>query len=308
MTVSLLGIFLLLLPSLYGQENSSAVWKTRRRLYPMLVETFDLAEASPAPLKALALIRISNSSSLHDTNWKHDMFEEAFEAAANSPVEYPVIYAAIASGKPIPTVPSRVVEAYRANGGLARLSLQTNAVRGLLPITPRTARELFDRINIESLDSLAFSAGLIPDPDFVLSNGSSNRGFRLFPAERKQGEHAHFLKSIVDQISFAAQTEPALHMIVESRLPADDLAALIISVSTKLSSLSGNNQSFFAQLNSASDEVVRLAESASPTAALILIQGWRDYLVHNLGGARCQETVDTHTVLRRLGATGCKYV
>lgn len=70
----------------------------RQKLYPEFVRTFDLAEAAPAPLRALALIRIASFPMNKDEEWKRELLEESFEAAAQSPLRWPVAYVAFPQG------------------------------------------------------------------------------------------------------------------------------------------------------------------------------------------------------------------
>jgi len=64
---------------------ATSKWEQRRKLYPDLVRIFDLAEGAPAPLRAFALLRIAALPRLRDTEWKRELVNESFEAAAKFP-------------------------------------------------------------------------------------------------------------------------------------------------------------------------------------------------------------------------------
>ena len=84
-------LFLLLLAALLlgMQDDSVTLWQARRKVYPDLVATYDLAQLAPAALRSLALRKIGAAPSLHDAKWKLELVKESFEAGAGAARKWP---------------------------------------------------------------------------------------------------------------------------------------------------------------------------------------------------------------------------
>lgn len=102
-----------------AQETKESVWAVRRRLFPKLVVIFDLAQTAPAPLRAFAFLKIASSPMLNDWNWRRELIEESYSAAAAASDFWLVNPVAIPDG-PQRTIATRVVKASQLNSGLDR--------------------------------------------------------------------------------------------------------------------------------------------------------------------------------------------
>jgi len=293
--VKLLAFFLssvAVLSALTDQGVVTSKWDQRRKLYPELIRTFDLAEAGPAPLRALALLRIASAAKLKDDNWKSDLLEESFEGAAQSALPWPVSPVAGPEG-PTAAFLRRVRKSAELNVGLDRLSLQTGAVRSMLLVDKQKAHKLFDSIPPLTLSPLTCSDSFVPNVEAYYQTAALLAKMRFSSQEKGQRERADFLRTVVLSISSAVEIAPATQMLLDQNLPSDEFSDVVGAFAQKLEKLTGDSRSFFDHLDSTSELVLKLSDSLGGKEGLALLKAWRTYLLRNLGGVRCAETVDT---------------
>lgn len=129
----------------------------RRRLYPDFARLVDLASAIPPQFSADLLLRIAASQELHDSAWKKELLEDAFQNAnlAPDPIRRKVIR-------------SEMVARSRAemmslgfDQRLDRLSLQTLAVREMLSLDKSKALETFNQVTLPKLLPRSCRDGLV---------------------------------------------------------------------------------------------------------------------------------------------------
>lgn len=275
------------------QEQALSKRELRQRLYPELMRTFDLAEAAPASLRALALLRIASFPANKDEEWKRELLEEAFEAASQSPLRWRVTAVSLPDGKWDGHLPQRFIqETEISNSGLDRLFLQTSVVQAMLIVDKGESLRLFSRISPLRLPTLACSDGLVPNvEDYYRTAGRLARD-AFTPTQRKKKEYLEFLRSLLQSVGSPVEVGPAAQMVWGEHLPSSEAGVLAAALGQQLATLPADCRSFFSWLGDTSESVTRLADSLESGDAAAFLKAWRTYLVHNLSGARCSETVD----------------
>lgn len=277
-----------------GQAVTASRWEVRRKLYPELMKTFNLAESAPAPLRALAQLRIASFPGLKDQEWKRELLDESFEAAAQSPTRWPVddTIWGLEMKRSEATLSRILAEAFESNSGLDRLTLQTSAVRAMLAVDKQEARKLFESISPPELSPLTCSDSFTPKVDayYETAGQLAKNGFTL--REQKQREHLDFLFSVVASISSGIEVRPAAQMLLDLRLPQNEAGPIVAAFARRLESISSDSRSFFANMDSTSGSLMKLSDSLDESDALAMLKSWRTYLVKNLTDVRCAVTVD----------------
>ncbi len=265
----------------------------RQKLYPELVRTVDLAEGAPAPLRALALLRVASVPLNKDEEWKRDLLEEAFDAASQSPIKWRVNYVSFPEG-PLPAgLPRRILKAMEINNsGLDRLTLQTEIVLAMLPVDKQESLTLFHRIAPLGLAPLTCSDGLVPNVDAYYQTATqlAKDGFTL--PQRNKREHLQFLRGLAESMTSSTEVGPAARMLLDQHLSSSETGVLAAVFGHQLGELPLDCRSFSDHLDSTSKNVMRFADSLEAGDAIALLKSWRAYLVGNLSGVRCGETVD----------------
>lgn len=170
----------------------------------------DLASAAPPEFAADALLRIVESGRLTDRNASRTLVEQAFQAAASAkfPVRMQAIHGAVTD-----TEAGSLNEAYTL--GLDVLSLQSRAVRDMLPLDPGKARELFGQIAPPALAPLTCDDALFYEPDEYYQTLSAVVNGAFTAKEKAKDEHLHLLIDILGQATSPLQLAP-LASVIES--------------------------------------------------------------------------------------------
>ena len=270
-------LFLLLLAALLlgMQDESVTLWQARRKAYPELVATYDLAQLAPAALRSLALRKVAGTPNLHDAKWKLELVKESFEAGAAATQKWPENWVPEPPG-PMPKLPRRVVKQILAHQGLDRLTLQTAAIEAMLPLDPIGARAAFDRISYPDPGTLGCAAGLVPDVSSYFSAAGSIAARAFTPEQKKRHEDVEFLRGVILRVTSPVQIGPA------AKLAARNKADLSPALAQRLTAISGDDRAFSHSL---------LRDTAL-VLDLDIPHAWRAYLVSNLSGPRCSESVD----------------
>src|SRR5271165_4393258 len=164
------------------------------------------AHAAPPEFAADALLRIAENAKLAPAA-KIELIEEAFRLAqsAHFPMPYRSFRSESDSGAAV------LNQAYRLH--LDALSLQSRAVRDLLPLAPAKARQHFEEIRFPELPALTCADALIPDvASFyeVLGQVVQNT---FTQKERSKEEHVNFLLSYLSRLISPAQLAPVARML-----------------------------------------------------------------------------------------------
>lgn len=164
------------------------------------------AHAAPPEFAADALLRIAENAKLSPAA-KIELIEEAFRLAqsAHFPMPFRSFRSESDSGAAV------LNQAYRLH--LDALSLQSRAVRDLLPLAAAKARQHFEEIRFPELPALTCADALIPDvASFyeVLGQVVQNT---FTQKERSKEEHVNFLLSYLSRLISPAQLAPVARML-----------------------------------------------------------------------------------------------
>lgn len=281
-----LPILILLCATLRAETPADAL-KRRRLEYPELTQIVELAQSAPAEFAARALLRVAQSANVRDKTWKRELLDQAFQTAASA--RNPVRRHIRPGMNPDGSRERRIGEA--ANLGLDRLTLQTEALRAMLAVNPRQARELFLAIPQPVPARLRCEDALVEDPSVYFAAATAIAATAFTPEERKRDDVALFLNERVQRIASPVELAPAIRMISasSSRMTAAQYKLLISSLAAALQRMEGDDRSFSSALPAISKEMASLTGSE-------LAEAYRQFLVRNLTGSRCADSDFGETV------------
>jgi hypothetical protein len=174
---------------------------------PKLPEPFrsisDLAAAAPPELASDALLRIVESGKLADKNARRAMIEQAFQLA--SAAKFHVRMQGV-SGTTTDTASGSLSQAYGLK--LDVVSLQSRAVRDMLPIDPGNAHELFGQLIKPTLAPLTCDDALVYEPSeyFLALSAVVNGAFTA--KEKAKDEHFNLLLDSLGVTTSPSQLAP----------------------------------------------------------------------------------------------------
>lgn len=240
------------------------------------------ARSLPAEFAADALIRIAGSDRAGDPSWRRELLEDAFRLSVNA--QEPFKQAGEISSK------SREGFAARAfSQDLDALSLQLRAVRELLRLDKRGARELFTQIPPlrleprECADSLAVDVSLYYETLAAIVRGTFS------PKEVREQEPIKFAAPYLAALHSPLQVAPMAKAIVAMKLAAGEQDLLVNVFAGALRELAAGDRSFAAASPAISANgdawLALLRQSGSPALA----DAVRRYLARNLKGSRCAD-------------------
>ena len=251
------------------------------------IETFiTYAQSLPAEFSADLLIQLAESGEIKERKRRQDLLIEAFDTAAKA--KQPLKLAAL----PGSAVDSRL--GYRANAfklGLDTLSLQSRAIKALLPLNKKEARQLFDEIKLklnplDCEDTLAYDLGSFFDMTLAIVQTAFNT------EETQRGEHIYFVERSISKINSSNQIQPAVKVLISLKTSNLELARLGRAFSTALAKIPADDRSFSAPWNSTINSIDELVSTFSQRGLPSdeIIEAYRAYLINQLTGQRCAET------------------
>lgn len=251
------------------------------------IESFIMyAQSVPAEFSADLLIQLVESGKIKDGKRRQELLVEAFYTAAKA--KQPVKLAAL----PGSAVDSRL--GYQANAfrlGLDSLSLQSRAIKALLPLNKQKARQLFDEIKLK-LDPLDCETTLAYDVDSFFETTLAIAQTAFNSEETERGEHIYFVENYISKIYSSSQIQPVVRVLVSLKTTNLELARLGRAFSIALARIPADDRSFSAPWNSimssVDDLVSKFTERGLPSDELI--ESYRAYLINQFTGERCAET------------------
>jgi hypothetical protein len=204
---------LFLVPVLFAAEN------------PKLPEPFqsiwDLASAAPPEFASDALLRMVESGKLADKKARVRLTEQAFQLA--SVAKLPVRMVGV-SGTTTDTASGSMSQAYAL--GLDILSLQSRAVRDMLPLDPAKARDLFGQIIKPTLAPLTCDDALVYEPsEYYLALIAVVNG-AFTPQEKAKDAHFNLLLDAAGRASSPSEIAPLTSAIQSAAVTETQRAIL----------------------------------------------------------------------------------
>jgi hypothetical protein len=214
---------------------------------PQLPEPYQsiagLANAAPPEFAADALLRIVEFGRLADKGQKRDLIEQAFRLAASAKFQVRM------TGLPGTTADTRSGSLSQAYAfGLDALSLESRAVRDMLPLDPAKAREMFLDIAQPMLAPLTCDDALVYDvSEYYQALGAvANAAFT--PKERAKQEHLNFLLDYLGEATSPAQLAALVPVVQSAGVTPPQREVLWAKLNGLLESLQPDDRSFSASL------------------------------------------------------------
>jgi len=168
----------------------------------------NLTAAAPPEFAADALLRVVEWGKLADQNARRTLIEQAFHLAGSAKFAVRMEGLPGATGD---TLSSSLSHSYALK--LDVLSLQSRAVRDMLPLDRGKARELFQEIIRPTFAPLSCDDALIYEPSdyyqalIAVVNGA------FTPTEKSKDEHIHLLLDSLGQATSAGQLAPGAQAV-----------------------------------------------------------------------------------------------
>jgi len=225
---------LLLIPALFAEP-------------PKLPEPFrsiaGLAVGAPPELAADALLRMVESGKLADRNARLALVEQAFQLA--SAAKFSVRMEGL-SGTTTDTASGSLSQAYKLK--LDALSLQSRAVRDMLPLDPSKARDLFGQMAKPTLAPLTCDDALVYEPSEFYQALSAVVNGAFTPNEKAKEEHVNLLLEALGQVTSPSQLAPLADAIQAASVTAIQHQVLWARFNGLLENMQPDNRSFPASL------------------------------------------------------------
>jgi hypothetical protein len=228
-------VVLLLIPVLFGAEPA--------KLPEPFRSISDLASAAPPEFTADALLRMVESGKLSDRNARRELVEHAFQLAASA--KFQVRMEGV-QGTTTDTASGSLSQAHTLK--LDVLSLESRAVRAMLPIDPAKARELFGQIVKPALAPLTCDDALVYDPSefYQALSGVVNSTFTA--KEKAKEEHFNLLVDSLGQVTSPSQLAPLAASLESAGVTVAQRQILWARFNGLLESMQPDDRSFAASL------------------------------------------------------------
>jgi hypothetical protein len=241
-----------------------------------------------AEFAADVLIRLAESSLVTDKTWKRELIEEAFRTAAGA--HHPFKLESL-DGQ-VDTRPGYLTRAMAMF--MDALSLRQSAVRAMMGVDKRRARELFAEIpprlplpRVECEDAMVAEVSEFYDMLTRVARES------FTPEEKARDEDVRFVEAYAGNITSPAQVQPMASTIAAVGDTPARLETLTRAFGKALRNMSGDDRTFTAWLDN-SVGGVRLLSARSKERGVEtdnLLASARDYFARHLTAARCTDSV-----------------
>src|SRR5579885_2145329 len=254
---------------------------------PEIQSLADQARSVPPEFAAEALLRLAASDKVTDRQWKHELLEEAFRQGGLS--QQPWKRVAVNPRRD----PSAAFQSKAFAQNLDADSLQCRAVKALLPLDKKKARELFAEIPAPQFDPLTCSDTLVYDVSLYYETLAEVANTAFTPKEIADDEPFKLVERSL-RIFSPVQVGPVANLLAVLVLKPDQRDTLLATFSGALAQVSGDPRSFAAvaaRTYALGARIGKLAAAvrAQQSGTYSLIESYRAFLVRNLSGARCQE-------------------
>ena len=289
MSVARLLLFAFIFGALCQAQPASPVQKRSKEIQSLVGR----ALIAPPELGADVLIRLVESKNITDRDWKIEVLEQAFHLAGRAKHPVKVIGTVPAAGN---TDSDIGVLNMALNFKLDGLTLQCRAVREMLALDPKQARELFLEIPALRLPALSCDdpIGYRPGEYYATLKEIAERGFT--EKEKREGKALALLEDRIRSISSPFQLYPALKLIVDFKgLRTDQLASLVVAYGSGMKQLNSEDRTFSGSTGfDLVQELLGLARLCRERGipAYPLIDAFRSYFVRHMAGVRCAENAD----------------
>lgn len=249
-------------------------------------EIIDLARVLPAEFATDAILALVESGRVRDERLKVDLLEEAFEMAGGARFPRKLAY----HFGDADTREGLLGDAYELK--LDAESLRCRAIRAMIRLRPRVARQLFEQIAAFQVPPHSCTSALTYDPREVFDTLAAVVSEGFDASERDEGLPLDFAERYVGAISSPVQVPPAARLIVKLGFAGDDFDRLVTTYVAALRRMAPDDRAFCdgRDLIDALDSLVEVCyKSKVPVAPLA--EAARHYILGNLQGVRCADSV-----------------
>ena len=272
-----------------SQENSRRdESKKRASDQETMIEALINDARSVAPEFAADLLLQIAKSSLVKQDKKAGLVEEAFRLASDA--KYKIKRSAL-PGSIVDTRSGYLARAFELN--LDALSLQTGAVKAMLPLDKSRARQLFNEIPQVQIPPLTCEEALIYSPDEYYDTLKEVAGKTFSGEERERGEQIFFIERQITSLSSPVQLGPMARAMMGIDLSSEHLQLLIDAFNERLKHVEGDNYSFATTMMPLSSTIDQLAKHCQNhgISHAGLIESFRAYLIAHLNAERCAGSI-----------------
>jgi hypothetical protein len=280
-------------PSADEPAAETALAEQRHKHHPEIARVVDLADSAPPEFSAHFLLQVATSAQLHDRKWQKELLEQAFERA-NLATE-PARRRSFRDGDLFDVTRTRAEMISRGfDEVLDRLSLQSLAVKAMLPLDRARAIDMFQSITYPRLEPKPCGEALVDDvSDYYAVLGQIvNSGFSA--RQRRDGQHVALLNHALSRVDSAIELAPVAEVLSAAVLSKEDKASLAGSFALALERVQHDDRSFTASLGGLNKQFHQLAQTLRGIGVVAdpVIAAYRKYLVANLTGSRCADNVE----------------
>lgn len=256
---------------------------------PEVAEILDLARVAPPEFRADALLVLVEANRIRSRSRGLELLEEALAMAGAARFARKMV---LAVGH-FDTPEGSLSHAYGLN--LDSESLRYRAVRALIRLDPRRARELFESVADFHVSRHSCDSALTYDSRaaFETLGAVVLEGFDS--EERRAGKHWDFAERYLTAISSPVQVIPAMRFLTKIVAPEKDAARLVGAFTAALERMPADDRGFSGYYTE--EGLIETTESLAeqlhslglPVAPLV--HAIRGYIVRNLSGVRCADNV-----------------
>ena len=238
----------------------------------------DSASALPPEFASKALLRIVRSKLISDPEWKKELIESAFQAAGQAQLPYRNHLGRIATD-------ARISLEFASNE-LEALTLQTQAVEAMLPLDPARALRMYEDIPVPQIQPRTCQDPNTPDVSLYFKTAIKLFGAAFTEKQRKEEEHVRFLENRITSVRSPAQVEPAIQMLLTTRLTESQRSYLASKLAAVLDAVSGDDRTY-----GITESVFVPEDLSDRSATIVLVPALRSYIRRQLSGPRCHDNI-----------------
>jgi hypothetical protein len=248
-----------------SHDREGVVLKLPDKLRPIM----DMVGAAPPEFGASALARMLESGAIDDPPTRRELTERTFQLAALAH-----------DGWRVRAMPGAgLLAATRALAGkleLDRLSLQARAVRLMLPLHKRRARDLFLEIPKPAPEPLTCDDWVGADLGDFYSTLGRVVDQTFTPAEKRHEDDIHLAIDYLGAITSPLQFQPALRMVLGLDVKPEQRQLLLVKLGSAMAAVSADDRSF-----------ASVSAALTPDLPTELVPAFQRFVVSHGTASRC---------------------
>lgn len=294
---ALISLFSIMLPAqtppAAGPLAKTRRAEQRRKQHPEIAKVIDFAESAPPEFSAHFLLQVATSPQLHDRVWQKELLEEAFERGSFA--REPVRRRRFRDGDLFDVARTRAEKISRGfDEVLDRLSLQSLAVKAMLPLDRARAIDMFQSITYPRLEVKQCGEALIDDVSAYYGALGQIVDSGFSSGQRREGRHVALLNHAMGGVDSAVELAPVAEVLSTAALSMEEKESIAGSFALALERVRYDDRSFTASLSLVNKHLHQLVQTLRTSGVVpdAIIAAYRKYLVANLTGSRCADNAE----------------